>query len=457
LVSKDASADRLQIPGARHVDSSIPGAVNHHLVVKLRNALADGLAVPDWHEFISDKSTVLEHLEPGVDRVMRDAGLPFWVTREYAPAGADFDEQERRHGLDRTYRLILQGADPLPHGLVEQVLMQPAVEDAHGIDVAEAPLPAVATQASIAATSPAEMIHLAYAKALTRGRPDVRVAVLDTGVDAAHPELRGKVVQQFDFVDLKGLDTSGFIGDFAGADGDATDEVGHGTHVSGVIGARGERMDEGAAPACGLVAVRVLATMRRDGRLYGAGVVDNINGGIKYAVDVAKADVINMSLGIKHEAGALPHADVIRYALSRNVAVVAASGNDGSPERYYPGALPGVCAVGAVTGTGDVTSFTSYGAQITCVAPGMNIYSSFANHTYAVASGTSQASPFVAASVALMKSFARDEGVELANARIADILKRTSDKVDGQLRNERAGYGLINLADGFKSLVHSLN
>src|SRR6266536_3797949 len=123
--------------------------------------------------------------------------------------------------------------------------MQPAVEDAHGIDVAEAPLPAVATQASIAATSPAEMIHLAYAKALTRGRPDVRVAVLDTGVDAAHPELRGKVVQQFDFVDLKGLDTSGFIGDFAGADGDATDEVGHGTHVSGIIGARGERMDEG--------------------------------------------------------------------------------------------------------------------------------------------------------------------------------------------------------------------
>jgi thermitase len=431
--------------------------VKHHLVIKLRRGLVEGLAVPDWHDFISDKSQALERVEPEVDRLMHDAGLTFWVTREYAPAAADFDDEERRHGLDRTYRLILQQDRALPPGLVERIRALAPVEDAHGIDVAEAPLPAVATQSSIAAVRPADLIYLSYAKALTRGRPDVRVAVLDTGVDAGHAELRGKVVQQADFVDLEGLDTSQFIGDMRGADDDATDEVGHGTHVCGIIGARGEQMDEGVAPDCSLVAVRVLATMRRDGRLFGAGIVDNINRGIKYAVDVAQADVINMSLGIKHEAGALPHADIIRYALSRNVTVVAASGNDGTPERYYPGALPGVCAVGAVTETGNVTSFTSYGAEITCVAPGTNIHSSFASHTYAVASGTSQASPFVAASVALMKSYARDEGVQLTNAAIADLLKRTSDKVDGRLRNERAGYGLINLADGFKSLVHSLN
>jgi subtilisin family serine protease len=164
-----------------------------------------------------------------------------------------------------------------------------------------------------------------------------------------------------------------------------------------------------------------------------------------------------MSLGIKHEGGALPHADIIRYALSRNVTVVAASGNDGSPERYYPGALPGVCAVGAVTAEGAVTTFTSYGARIMCVAPGTNIYSCFANHGYAVASGTSQASPFVAGSVALMKSYARDHGAELSNQTITDLLERTSDKVDNRLYNERAGYGLLNLADGFKFLAHSLN
>jgi thermitase len=431
--------------------------VNHHIVVKLRNVLPGDLGIPDWHHFIGDKSVVHEQVEPGIDRVMRGHRLEFWLTREYAPAGVTWNDDEIRHGLDRTYRLILQGDAPLPPGLVQEIRALLPVESAHGIDVAETPLPEVATETSITGPSPGDLIYLSYAKALTRGHPEVRVAVLDTGADLGHPELQGKIVEHANFVDLQGLDTRDFIGHFRGADDDVTDEVGHGTHVSGIIGARGLQMDEGVAPDCSLVAVRVLATMVRDGRRYGAGIVDNINRGIKHAVDAARADVINMSLGIKHEGGALPHADIIRYALSRNVTVVAASGNDGSPERYYPGALPGVCAVGAVTAEGAVTTFTSYGAPITCVAPGTNVYSSFANHGYAVASGTSQASPFVAGSVALMKSYARDQGAQLTNPMIADLLERTSDKVDNQLRNERAGYGLVNLADGFKFLVHSMN
>jgi thermitase len=431
--------------------------MNDHIVVKLHRRVADDLDVPDWHHFIGDKSTVHERVEPEIERVMREHGLRFWLTREYAPAGGAWNDDERRHGLDRTYRLILQGPQPLPRGVVDEIRRVPAVESAHAIDVAEAPLPPVATQTSVFGPSPAELIHLTYAKELTRGDPEIRVAVLDTGADLQHPELQGKFAEHANFVDLEGLDTRDFIGHFRGADDDVTDEVGHGTHVCGIVGARGVRMDEGVAPDCSLVAIRVLATMVRDGRRYGAGIVDNINRGIKHAVDTSRADVINMSLGIKHEGGALPHADVIRYALSRNVTVVAASGNDGSPERYYPGALPGVCAVGAVTSEGSVTTFTSYGARITCVAPGTNIYSSFAGHGYAVASGTSQASPFVAGSVALMKSYARQQGAQLSNEVIADLLERTSDKVDDQLRNERAGYGLINLADGFKFLAHSFS
>jgi subtilisin family serine protease len=164
-----------------------------------------------------------------------------------------------------------------------------------------------------------------------------------------------------------------------------------------------------------------------------------------------------MSLGIKHLGGGLPHEDVIRYALSKNVVVVAASGNDGTNERYYPGALPGVIAVGAVDGGGTVTRFTSFGANITVVAPGQNIYSSFANNTYASASGTSQASPFVAGSVGLMKSYALEQGTRLTNHEVIYILKNTSDKVNSRLRDERAGYGLINLADAFKLMNHLLN
>ena len=432
--------------------------MKQHIVVKLRSELAGGLEVADWQTFIGDKSRAVEQIEPEVDRIMRESALQFWVTREYQPAAGDWNEDERRLGLNRTYRLILQRDYAMPRDLVERIRLVPSVEDAHGLEVGAAPLPPPGLAEQTSATQdPAELINLGYAKAHSRGRREVRIAVLDTGVDARHRELQGKVVGQADFVNLEGLDTTGFIGDFKDFDGLAEDEVGHGTHVAGIIGARGAEMDEGVAPECSIVAVRCLASMRRGSRVFGAGIVDNINPSIKYAVDRLDADVINMSLGIKHAGGALPHADVIRYALSRNVTVVAASGNDGQPERYYPGALPGVCAVGAVGPSGEVASFSSYGANITCVAPGMGIYSSFARGTYAVASGTSQAAPFVAGAVGLMKSYAMELGGPLTNAAVMDVLKRTSDKVDSRLHNQRAGYGLINLADGFKFLTHSLN
>ncbi len=427
-----------------------------HLIVKLRAELPQGLDLPDWEHFIEDKSVAREQIEPDLDRIMAGAGIRFWVTREYPPAGEEWNGDERRHGLNRTYRLILQKDYAVPADLVDRIRRVPAVESVHGLEVGGAPLPELATATSAPLRAP-DLIHLGYAQALTKGRPDVRVAVIDTGVDAAHPELRGKVVQQADFVDLEGMDTTEFIGDIHGYDTVADDEVGHGTHVAGIVGARGLEMDEGVVPECSIVAVRVLATMRRGAQRWGAGIVDNINPGIKFAVDVGRADVLNISLGIRHVGGGLPHADVIRYALSRNVTVVAASGNDGSPERYYPGALPGVCAVGAVDPQGAVARFTSYGANITCVAPGTNVYSAFAHRTYAMASGTSQASPYVAGSVALMKSYARDQGTRLTNDMIFDVLKRTSDRVDGRLRNQRAGYGLINLADAFKYLAHSSN
>ena len=281
----------------------------------------------------------------------------------------------------------------------------------HEIGVGEAEIPTrdFATESSVSISRAGELIGLDVARAFTRGAPEVHVAVLDTGVNLDHHELGGKLLPGEDFVDLEGLDTTGFIGDFMGYDDVPEDEVGHGTHVSGIIAARGIQMDEGVAPDCRIIPVRVLATMKSGNRLVGAGIIDNINTGIKWAVDNG-AHIINMSLGIRHAGGGLPHEDVIRYALSKNVTVVAASGNDGSAERYYPGALPGVIAVGAVDQDGVVTPFTSYGASITVVAPGTNIYSSFAHNTYAFASGTSQSAPFVTGAAALLHSFARKAG-----------------------------------------------
>jgi subtilisin family serine protease len=429
----------------------------HHIILKLYEQLADDLNIPDWLDFINNKSVVKEHLNPDVDRLLSDIGVKFWLTREYKPAGAQWNTEERREGLNRTYRMILQQDYALPDNLVQQIRLIPSVEEAHALKIGEAevPSPRFSLPTSLAIQKASELIYLPYAQAMTRGVPDIKIAVLDTGVNLAHQELEGKIIKRADFVDLEGLDTSGFIGDTTGYDDVPEDEVGHGTHVSGIVAGRGLQMDEGVSPGCGIMAVRVLATMKSGTRLVGAGIVDNINMGIKWAVDNG-ADIINMSLGIKHTGGGLPHEDVIRYALSKNVAVVAASGNDGTSERYYPGALPGVIAVGAVDDAGPVTRFTSYGANITVVAPGLHIYSAFAHNTYAFASGTSQASPFVAGAVGLMQSYALEQRKKLTNREITHLLKHTSDKVDSRLRNEQAGYGLINLADAFKLLAHLL-
>jgi thermitase len=429
-----------------------------HIVLKLVEQHPDDADIPHWLEFIEDRSKSRDTIQPALDRLLQNAGIKFWTTSEYDTADTEWDEDEIRSGLNREYRLILRDAYELPPMLIEEIKLLPFVEDARDIQIAETHLPdlKVSSPTSIGSSPIADLIYLPYAKAITKGRAEINIAVLDTGVNMNHRELQGKIGKCFDFVDLDGIDTTDFVGRTKGLDANVEDEVGHGTHVSGILVAKGLQMDEGICPNCRIMAVRVLATMKSGDRLVGAGIVDNINNGIKWAVDNG-ADIVNMSLGIKHTGGGLPHQDVIRYALSKGVTVVAASGNDGTAERYYPGALPGVIAVGAVDNTGTVTNFTSYGANITVVAPGVNVYSSFAHNSYAFASGTSQASPFVTGMIALMKSLALERGAKLAVRDLVDILKNTSDKADGRLRTEHAGYGLINLADAFKLLNHTLN
>ncbi|MBK8610190.1 MAG: S8 family serine peptidase [Chitinophagaceae bacterium] len=414
--------------------------------------------IPYWKDFIlMDKSRAVESFFPQFDNLFRSRNLNFWVTKEYEPQSATWSAEEIFAELNLIYRVILQNDYAPQPELVTQITLFPNIVNAAIIDVVETPIPlqTVSTTASIESKKNAELIYLQYAKLMTKGLPEIKIAVLDTGVNLDHKELKGKFKFAADFVNIQGLDTTGFIGDINDYDDVPEDEVGHGTHVSGIIAAKGIAMDEGVCPNCSIMPVRVLATMKNGNKLVGAGIIDNINAGIKWAVDNG-ADVINMSLGIKHEGGGLPHEDVIQYALKKNVTIVAASGNDGTNEKYYPGALPGVIAVGAVDDSGTVTNFTSYGADITVVAPGLNIYSSFSENTYSVASGTSQASPFVAGTVGLLKSYAKGKGKILSNDAIKYILKHSSDKPDNKQRSQKSGYGLINLADAFKLLNHLL-
>jgi len=229
-------------------------------------------------------------------------------------------------------------------------------------------------------------IHAPAAWDISLGASAILVAVLDTGVDASHPDLIGRV------------DTA--LGrDFVNDDNDATDDNGHGTHVAGIIAAtEGNGGTVGVAPGCRVLPVKVMAA-------DGTGDSYDIAAGIEYAAD-AGARVINLSL-----AGPSDQlmSDAVSYARSKGCVVVAAAGNEGSPDGAdYPARYEGVVGVGAVDRTGARWVYTrggsNYGSGVDIAAPGVDILSTVPGGGYASVSGTSMASPFVAGVAALVWS-----------------------------------------------------
>lgn len=225
-----------------------------------------------------------------------------------------------------------------------------------------------------------------------RGR-DIRVAIVDSGVANDHEDISQKVVARMNF------------------SGTATgeDKYGHGTHVAGIVAAvagNGKGV-AGVCPECSILDAKVLND-------NGSGSSSTIAQGIDWAV-ANGAQVINMSLGMRVSSRTLETA--VNNAWNRGVVLVAAAGNAGTPAQIYPGAYPNVIAVAATDNKDDKASFSSYGAKwVDIAAPGVNVYSTFPFHPfvlgtqngrsmgYDIASGTSMASPIVAATAALVWS-----------------------------------------------------
>lgn len=428
-----------------------------HIQLKLKQEIP-GASIPYWQHIIRDKTAASDKLQRDVDAIISQYGLPVWVAQEYQPAGRFWNSAEIDSGLNRIYRLILQENTPIPPSLIQDISLLPIVEYVYVGQVASSALPTgVPVQMSRTTDRRSrDSIYLEEAHQLNQGNSAITIAVLDTGISLNHPELKDSLLPGYDFVDI--IDGAGeFLGDYLEADEIPEDEVGHGTHVAGIIAAFGRAMPAGVAPRCKILPVRVLGAYRRGGKPIGAGLVDNINDGIKWAVERG-ADIINMSLGIKHTGGGLPHQEVVDYAHRRGVTVVAPSGNDGQEELYYPGALPGVIAVGAIDEAGEVAAFSTYGRQVDLLAPGENIYSSYRDNGYAFASGTSQAAPFVAGAVALLKSYALEKGESrLSDRRVQYLLKHTADKVDRRFKHPQFGFGKLNLIDALKLLDYKLS
>lgn len=180
-----------------------------------------------------------------------------------------------------------------------------------------------------------------------------RVLVLDTGIDANHPSLKGNYERGQDFT-----------GNSSGAD--VTDTIGHGTHVAGTIaGVLDKSGFTGVAPKAKILAGRVCAA----NGCSNVAIAQGINWGIQQ-----KVDVISMSLGGMWSTPA--ERDAVSKADKAGITVVAASGNDGSARVSYPAALSTVIAVGATDINNKKADFSQYGPELAVVAPGVAVVSS---------------------------------------------------------------------------------
>lgn len=262
----------------------------------------------------------------------------------------------------------------------------------------------------------------------TKGDSGVIIAVLDTGVELTHPDIKNKIVSPGK--------------DFVNGDNDASDDLWHGTHVAGIAAAEtnNELGIAGVAWDCAVLPGKIIdASGEGD---YGALIL-----AIYWAVDQG-AKVINLSLGGEERDDDLLAA--LKDAYERNVVIVAAAGNEGGPV-LYPAAYDRYCLAVAATDYNDNRAdFSNMGPEIDVAAPGIDVLSLYPTWDtpagfapYAYANGTSMATPHVAGLAALLKSLKP----WLTAGEVMNIIRYSADDVNADGfpgRDDQIGFGRIN-------------
>ncbi|MCC6147869.1 MAG: S8 family serine peptidase [Anaerolineaceae bacterium] len=283
-------------------------------------------------------------------------------------------------------------------------------------------------------------IHAPDAWDITTGSSSVIVAVIDSGIDASHPEFAGRLLPGHDFVEK---------------DDTPQDLCGHGTHVTGIIAANA---NNGQGIAGMDWNARILPARALGADCYGN--LDDIAEALVWSVDQG-ARVINLSLGLFGSTSRLLEYATY-YAYQHGAAIFAAAGNDGLLGVYYPAAYPWVTAVGFTNNADQRAPLSSYGPQLDVMAPGLDILSttpqndSFyyraiygATSTYSILSGSSMSTAFASGAAALLASQPQfDTPAKIYEALAAGALDIGPP---GKPDNE-TGFGLLQVD---ASLAHS--
>ena len=271
------------------------------------------------------------------------------------------------------------------------------------------------------------------------------IAVIDTGIETDHPDLKDQII-----------DGQNFTSDYDGDPNIFEDNNGHGTHVSGTIAASLNNDGiVGVAPKAKILSLKALTG-------DGAGNYEWIINAINYAVEwrgpqQERVRVISMSLGGPEDVPEMHKA--IQNAVSQDISVVVAAGNegDGSEDTFeyaYPGKYNEVIQVGAVDHNLTLAPFTNTNEEIDLVAPGVEVISTYLGNKYASLSGTSMAIPHIAGAIALLIILSEKEfGRHLSEAEIyAQLIKRTLP-IGNRKSSEGNGFLLLNLVEKIQELM----
>ncbi len=293
---------------------------------------------------------------------------------------------------------------------------------------------------------------------IEKGNTSVIIAIIDSGIDYRHEDLKQKIWNNPDEIPENGLDDDGngyiddihgwdftdapnvqAVGDFLDGDNEPLDESGHGTHVAGIAGAMPNNGIgiAGVAWNCPLMAVRAGLSLGSSSRMQD----DDSAAAIVYATDNG-ASIINMSWGSGQHSFVIQ--DAIDYAHAHGVVMIGAAGNSKESESFYPAAYRKVISVASTTQHKQRFHRSNFGASVDIAAPGNAILSTQINNKYRILTGTSMAAPHVAGVAALMLS----KRPALTHEEVRQILINTSDVVTQEDTDEPdpklVGAGTVN-------------